>query len=71
MRLDNSTPEIITFFGLPVLVDDLNPPVDVCLYCWEILANLHSFEIDHPNYEDDEYYCEYCGTQLTYGNNGQ
>lgn len=66
MRLDNSNPDVQFYFDLPD--SDVNP-IDICLRCYNLLTGLQSFTIDHPDYEDDEYYCEECGELLVNGDN--
>lgn len=67
MRLDNTNPEVQFYFDLP----NFGPinPIDVCLHCYNLLTSLEPFTIDHPDYEDDEYYCIECGELLVDGDN--
>jgi hypothetical protein len=64
MRIDNSDNDVIMFYRLDFNPDDpgMTEPVDLCFRCctWE-----KDILIDHPDYEDDDYFCLECGTRLT------
>ena len=60
-RIDNSTQDVIVYFGAePFNPDDLGtaPPIDLCLDCYPM--NFIDLEIDHPQYEDSSivYHCQ-------------
>lgn len=69
-RLDNSDDTVRQVYDLEFDEDDpgQTDPVDMChlCHCAWLDANL---EIEHPDYDDDVYYCIECGKRLTNDDN--
>lgn len=76
-RLDNSNPknlEILRYWGEKRWVKvepfddddpDATPPMDVCLDCYvNYFRKVDDGLVEHPPYDDDDYYCTICGQEL-------
>lgn len=69
-RLDNSDETVITVYALKFDDNDpgATPPIDLCTECWRSWLDA-GLEIEHPDYDDDEYRCHECDILLTANDN--
>ena len=64
MRLDNTSPEVLEFFGFS---KNYNEPIDLCRECYEAYFQDSYSELflnDNPPYEEGFYVCIYCQKKL-------